>query len=103
MKLWGVIAEVNEKDLVIGLPGGLRGLVRISDALDPDMRSAIVVVIRLCLFLQLPMHSCYCFHNFCIGLIVIFFPSYIVNCQKLLHAALINLSIFILPFPGNGK
>ncbi|KAF4369032.1 hypothetical protein F8388_013361 [Cannabis sativa] len=35
MKLWGVIAEVNERDLVISLPGGLRGLVRASDALDP--------------------------------------------------------------------
>ncbi|KAJ8754493.1 hypothetical protein K2173_005654 [Erythroxylum novogranatense] len=35
MKLWGVVAEVNEKDLVISLPGGLRGLVRPKDALDP--------------------------------------------------------------------
>lgn len=35
MKVWGVVAEVNEKDLVISLPGGLRGLVRVSDALDP--------------------------------------------------------------------
>ncbi|KAF5737374.1 protein RRP5 isoform X2 [Tripterygium wilfordii] len=35
MKLWGVVAEVNEKDLVISLPGGLRGLVRTTDALDP--------------------------------------------------------------------
>ncbi|WCJ34083.1 rRNA biogenesis protein RRP5 [Euphorbia peplus] len=35
MKLWGVVAEVNEKDLVISLPGGLRGLVRSIDALDP--------------------------------------------------------------------
>ncbi|XVE75785.1 hypothetical protein DITRI_Ditri12bG0120500 [Diplodiscus trichospermus] len=34
MKLWGVVAEVNEKDLVISLPGGLRGLVRAADALD---------------------------------------------------------------------
>ncbi|CAL1370812.1 unnamed protein product [Linum trigynum] len=34
MKLWGVVAEVNEKDLVISLPGGLRGLVRNNDALD---------------------------------------------------------------------
>uniref|UniRef100_A0A2N9FN48 S1 motif domain-containing protein n=1 Tax=Fagus sylvatica TaxID=28930 RepID=A0A2N9FN48_FAGSY len=41
MKLWGVIAEVNEKDLVIGLPGGLRGLVRMPDALDPDVKSEI--------------------------------------------------------------
>ncbi|CAL5418100.1 unnamed protein product [Camellia sinensis] len=35
MKLWGVIAEVNEKDIVISLPGGLRGLVRASEAFDP--------------------------------------------------------------------
>ncbi|KAI3417734.1 uncharacterized protein J3R85_014181 [Psidium guajava] len=35
MKLWGVISEVNEKDLVVSLPGGLRGLVRASDAIDP--------------------------------------------------------------------
>lgn len=41
MKLWGVISEVNEKDLVIGLPGGLRGLVRMLDALDPDVKSEI--------------------------------------------------------------
>ncbi|GMH18742.1 hypothetical protein Nepgr_020583 [Nepenthes gracilis] len=34
MKLWGVIAEVNEKDLVVSLPGGLHGLVRASEALD---------------------------------------------------------------------
>ncbi|KAI9122039.1 hypothetical protein K1719_006728 [Acacia pycnantha] len=35
MKLWGLVAEVNEKDLVISLPGGLRGLVHASDAFDP--------------------------------------------------------------------
>ncbi|KAK9266592.1 hypothetical protein L1049_021657 [Liquidambar formosana] len=34
MKLWGVISEVNEKDLVINLPGGLRGLVRACEAFD---------------------------------------------------------------------
>lgn len=34
MKLWGVISEVNEKDIVVSLPGGLRGLVRASEALD---------------------------------------------------------------------
>lgn len=34
MKLWGVITEVNEKDIVVGLPGGLRGLVRSCEALD---------------------------------------------------------------------
>lgn len=35
MKLWGVISEVNEKDIVVSLPGGLRGLVRACDAFDP--------------------------------------------------------------------
>ncbi|XP_057768681.1 rRNA biogenesis protein RRP5 isoform X2 [Salvia miltiorrhiza] len=35
MKLWGVIAEVNEKDIVVSLPGGLRGLIRACDAFDP--------------------------------------------------------------------
>lgn len=44
MKLWGVIAEVNEKDLVISLPGGLRGLVRASDALDPVLDNKIEVL-----------------------------------------------------------
>lgn len=46
MKLWGVVAEVNEKDLVIGLPGGLRGLVRMVDALDVDVKREITVCIR---------------------------------------------------------
>ncbi|KAK6941973.1 S1 domain [Dillenia turbinata] len=35
MKLWGVVAEVNDKDLVISLPGGLRGLVHASEVFDP--------------------------------------------------------------------
>ncbi|PWA39554.1 RNA binding protein [Artemisia annua] len=35
MKLWGVVSEINEKDLVVSLPGGLRGLVRASEAIDP--------------------------------------------------------------------
>ncbi|XP_060194089.1 rRNA biogenesis protein RRP5 isoform X2 [Lycium barbarum] len=35
MKLWGVVSEVNEKDIVVSLPGGLRGLVRPSEALPP--------------------------------------------------------------------
>lgn len=37
MKIWGVIAEINKKDLVISLPGGLRGLVRACEAFDPDL------------------------------------------------------------------
>lgn len=35
MKLWGVVSEVNQKDMVVSLPGGLRGLVRASEALPP--------------------------------------------------------------------
>lgn len=34
MKLLGVIVEVNPKDLVIGLPGGLRGYVRAEEVSD---------------------------------------------------------------------
>lgn len=37
MKLFGVIAEVNEKDLAVSLPGGLRGLVRASEAVEPAL------------------------------------------------------------------
>ena len=44
MKLWGVIAEVNEKDIVISLPGGLRGLVRASEAFDPISDNKVKVV-----------------------------------------------------------
>ncbi|GFP79860.1 protein rrp5 homolog [Phtheirospermum japonicum] len=43
MKLWGVIAEMNEKDIVVGLPGGLRGLVRASDAFDPILGDGVKV------------------------------------------------------------
>lgn len=50
MKVWGVVAEVNEKDLVISLPGGLRGLVRVSDALDPilDDETEVITSIAVC-------------------------------------------------------
>ncbi|KAL5976745.1 rRNA biogenesis protein rrp5 [Asimina triloba] len=34
MKLLGVVIEINPKDLVISLPGGLRGFVRAEEALD---------------------------------------------------------------------
>ena len=44
MKLLGVVAEVNEKDLVIGLPGGLRGLVRSMDAVDPFLNDQTEVL-----------------------------------------------------------
>ncbi|XP_016442839.2 rRNA biogenesis protein RRP5 [Nicotiana tabacum] len=38
MKLWGVVSEVNEKDIVVSLPGGLRGLVRASEAVPPFVK-----------------------------------------------------------------
>ncbi|CAL5321689.1 hypothetical protein CsSME_00045548 [Camellia sinensis var. sinensis] len=52
MKLWGVIAEVNEKDIVISLPGGLRGLVR---DVETNFLSSIYHVGQLvsCIVLQL--------------------------------------------------
>lgn len=46
MKLLGVVAEVNEKDLAISLPGGLRGLVRASEASDltQDYKEKVIIV-----------------------------------------------------------
>ncbi|EPS59007.1 hypothetical protein M569_15804, partial [Genlisea aurea] len=41
MKLWGMIAELNEKDIIVSLPGGLRGLVRACDAVDPQIEDAL--------------------------------------------------------------
>ncbi|KAL8150493.1 hypothetical protein V2J09_020301 [Rumex salicifolius] len=41
MKLWGIVAEVNEKDLAVSLPGGLRGLVRADDAVDAAILGGI--------------------------------------------------------------
>jgi hypothetical protein len=34
MKLWGVVIEVNQKDLIVGLPGGMRGFVRTEEVSD---------------------------------------------------------------------
>jgi len=34
MKLWGVVIEVNQKDIVLSLPGGIRGFVRSEDVCD---------------------------------------------------------------------
>ncbi|WOL03965.1 rRNA biogenesis protein RRP5 [Canna indica] len=34
MKLWGIIVEINQKDVVIGLPGGLRGFVHAEEVTD---------------------------------------------------------------------
>lgn len=45
MKLWGVVTEVNQKDIVISLPGGLRGLVRASEASDfTDLGTEVAAV-----------------------------------------------------------
>ncbi|XP_015695265.2 rRNA biogenesis protein RRP5 [Oryza brachyantha] len=34
MKLWGVVIEVNQKDIVVSLPGGMRGFVRSEEVRD---------------------------------------------------------------------
>uniref|UniRef100_A0A0D9WWN1 Protein RRP5 homolog n=1 Tax=Leersia perrieri TaxID=77586 RepID=A0A0D9WWN1_9ORYZ len=34
MKLWGVVIEVNQKDIVVSLPGGMRGFVRSEETHD---------------------------------------------------------------------
>lgn len=53
MKIWGVVAEVNDKDLIVSLPGGLRGLVHASDALDPIFDNKIEVCNEL--FCHIPI------------------------------------------------
>lgn len=55
MKLWGLVAEVNDKDLVVSLPGGLRGLVHASDAYDPIFSDKNEVCIKFFL-LRYPFH-----------------------------------------------
>lgn len=50
MKLWGVIAEVNERDIAVSLPGGLHGLVRASEASDLIAENEIKV--STCLHLK---------------------------------------------------
>ena len=45
MKLWGVISEINQKDLAVSLPGGLRGLVRASEAVEPALLDSTKVVV----------------------------------------------------------
>lgn len=47
MKLWGVVSEVNEKDIVVSLPGGLRGLVRASEAVPPFVEDGAKLVLNL--------------------------------------------------------
>lgn len=34
MKLWGVVIEVNQKDVIVSLPGGMRGFVRKDEVSD---------------------------------------------------------------------
>lgn len=59
MKLWGAVAEVNEKDLVVSLPGGLRGLVNASDVVDPIFDNKIEVHITLFFFIFLRSPCCF--------------------------------------------
>ncbi|KAJ0982713.1 hypothetical protein J5N97_010968 [Dioscorea zingiberensis] len=46
MKLWGVITEVNSKDLVVSLPGGLRGYVRSEDVADVVLNNGSQIMIE---------------------------------------------------------
>jgi rRNA biogenesis protein RRP5 len=39
MKLWGVVIEVNQKDIVVSLPGGMRGFVRSEDVCDTALQA----------------------------------------------------------------
>lgn len=55
MKLWGVVAEVNAKDIVVSLPGGMRGIVHASDALDPIFDDKTEVCNRL--FHRIPIFN----------------------------------------------
>lgn len=32
MKIWGAVADINNKDLIVSLPGGLRGFVLAEEA-----------------------------------------------------------------------
>ena len=41
MKIWGAIAEINKRDMIISLPGGLRGFVLAEDASEA-LENAIV-------------------------------------------------------------
>ncbi|KAL6599504.1 hypothetical protein ACP70R_045641 [Stipagrostis hirtigluma subsp. patula] len=38
MKLWGVVIEVNQKDIVVSLPGGMRGFIRSEDVCDISLQ-----------------------------------------------------------------
>ncbi|KAJ8448109.1 hypothetical protein Cgig2_031833 [Carnegiea gigantea] len=59
MKLWGLIAEVNEKDLAVRLPGGLRQLVCcIVLQVDDDKKETGKRKVWLCLRLSL-LHKSY--------------------------------------------
>lgn len=80
MKLWGVVAEVNEKDLVISLPGGLRGLVRAGDALDPVVSNKVEVHLHINLFLR--GYSCSSSLSF---LHYGYPPIFSKSCMQLLH------------------
>ena len=48
MKLWGAIVEVNPKDLVVSLPGGLRGFVRVEEASDIFLENGIKELVFFC-------------------------------------------------------
>jgi hypothetical protein len=55
MKLLGVVTEVNQKDIVISLPGGLRGLVRASEVSDFTDRGIEVTAVGYNWLFKLPV------------------------------------------------
>ena len=56
MKLWGVVIEVNQKDIIVSLPGGMRGFVRTEEVSDIALHGNSKVLIFLVSF---------CFQGFC--------------------------------------
>ena len=83
MKLWGAVAEVNEKDLVVSLPGGLRGLVNASDVVDPIFDNKIEVHITLLFFIFLRSPCCFLPLNvlaFSALMVQLYFPVILGYC-----------------------
>lgn len=52
MKLWGVVIEVNQKDIIVSLPGGMRGFVRTEEVSDIALHGNSKVLIFLYLFVS---------------------------------------------------
>ena len=52
MKLWGVVIEVNQKDIIVSLPGGMRGFVLTEEVSDIALNGNTKVLNILSLFSQ---------------------------------------------------